>query len=382
MLQSIFDLSDARIKGKKILVRVDFNVPCQNGKITDDFRIIKTLPLIRRLAGKGAKVILMSHLEGEDGIPSFAEMAGYLRKKYLPRLRFAADVAGRDAQKQVNLMRGGEVLLLENLRKDRREKNNDNAFSQKLSGLADIYVNEAFSVSHRRHASVVGVPQFLPSYTGPLFLEEVRHLRKALAPSHPFVLALGGKKLSTKIGLLSKLFARADKILIGGAMANIFLKARGLEIGRSFVEAGVLPDKKMLKSAKLFLPSDAVVLRGGRKRIVPVKGLSAQDIMYDIGPETVELFRRQMRGGRFILWNGPFGVIEKGFTDGSRNMAMKFSRVSAETIVGGGDTISVLRRYKLLNKYDFVSTGGGAMLDFLAQGTLPGLEALKKRAGR
>ncbi|MEK7647032.1 MAG: phosphoglycerate kinase [Patescibacteria group bacterium] len=382
MIKFIFDLSDALIKDKKILVRVDFNVPCQGGKITDDFRIIKTLPLIRRLTRKGAKVILMSHLEGEDGIPSFAKIAGYLRKKYLPRLRFVPDVAGKDAQKQVNLMRGGDVLLLENLRKDRREKNNGRVFSKKLSGLADIYVNEAFSVSHREHASVVGVPRLLPSYAGPLFLEEVRRLSKALTPPHPFVLALGGKKLSTKIGLLSKLFVRADKVLIGGAMANIFLRVRGLKIGRSFVEAGVLPDKKMLKSAKLFLPSDAVVLRGGRRHIVPVRNLAAQDIMYDIGPETVRLFKYQMRGSKFILWNGPFGVIEKGFVDGSRDMAQALFRAYAETIVGGGDTISVLRRYKLLNKYTFVSTGGGAMLDFLAQGTLPGLEALKKSVGQ
>ncbi|MBI5045675.1 MAG: phosphoglycerate kinase [Candidatus Niyogibacteria bacterium] len=379
MMKSILDLPDVRIKDKKILVRVDFNVPWQNGKIADDLRIRKTLPLIRHLIKKDAKIILISHLENGEGISSFAGVAKYLKTKYIPRLRFIADVAGKDTLRHIDRMRGGDVLLLDNLRKDRREKNNDRKFSKKLAELADIYVNEAFSVSHREHASVVGVPQFLPSYAGPLFLEEVRRLRQALAAPRPFVLVLGGKKLSTKMGLLSKLFSRADKVLIGGAMANVFLKARGFEVGRSYVEAGVSPDKKILGSVKLFLPVDAVVLRGNKKCTVTIENLSFTDAMYDIGPKTIGLFKREMRDSRFILWNGPFGVTEKGFVDGSREMARALARASAETIVGGGDTISVLRRYKLLNKYSFVSTGGGAMLDFLAQGTLPGIEALRSK---
>ncbi|MBI1956924.1 MAG: phosphoglycerate kinase [Candidatus Niyogibacteria bacterium] len=366
------------VKGQRVLLRVDFNVPMEGGRVADDFRIAATLPTIRGLAARGARVILMTHLDMDGQRPSLRPIADHLAG-HLPNVMFVDDVRGGKAEAAVSALEDGDILLLDNLRRDDGEVANTTEFAKRLATFGDLYINEAFSVSHRKHASVVGVPQYLVSYAGPRFGEEVRQLSRAFDPPHPFLFILGGKKISTKVPLLEKFLKKADTIVLGGVSAALLLKSRGFEdISVPDGEELSLMRAKFANEPKIPTPLDAVVDRGGERLTLEPALMKAGDTMYDIGPETAGLIVRLARESKFILWNGPVGYCEGGFTDGTRALAEAFARVNAEVIVGGGDTVRFLNAWGMLDTFSFVSTGGGAMLDFLVNETLPGIEALAK----
>ncbi len=391
------------LQGVRVLVRADFNVPIKNGVVVEDFRIKAELPTIDFLVRKGAKVILMSHLESIDGInPSLAPIADRLSKLgqeviFVKDYNKALDIIN-------DKMKNGTCILLENLRFFDGEKKNDTAFAKELASLGDIYVNDAFSVCHREHASVVGLPKLLPSYAGLQLESEIINLAKAFNPAHPFLFILGGAKFDTKLPLLEKFLNIADSIFVGGALSNDLLKSKGYEVGKSLVsrpfgessslpqtpqggigrdlspQAGEIMDvlKRFTNDAKVMLPIDII---NEQKIAKPADGLSASDKNMDMGPETLKLLGAAINNAKFILWNGPLGVYEKGFKEGTIELAKMVSEATArgaETIVGGGDTLAAITELGNQEKFSFISTGGGAMLDFLATGTLPGIDALEK----
>lgn len=327
------------LKGKKVLVRVDFNVPIKNGKVLDDFRIKKALPTIKYLQQKGAEVILISHL-GKDGTESMKPVTDCL-KKYIKK----------------------NITLLDNIRKFPGEIKNDLKFAKELSKLGDIYVNDAFSVSHRIHASIVGLPKYLPSYVGFQFEKEIENLSKVFKkPKHPFLYIAGGAKFSTKIPLIQKYLKLADYVFVGGALSNNFLKAGGREIGKSLVDERKYNLKNLLKNKKLFLPEDVVIKNG---------------IILDIGNETVKNLEKLIQKSKLILWNGPLGKYEdKNAKATQKIMNFILKQKNKEVVIGGGDLVSFVPKSKLEPNL-FISTGGGATLEYLAKGTLPGIKALQ-----
>ena len=389
-------LSDIKyLKDVKVLVRVDFNVPVKvyrgifgkKAVITDDYRIRAALPTIEFLRNKGAKIILMSHIESPDGEKSSLEpVARKLVELGVP-VTFCKDY--RKAASLIEAMNSGDgsvggCLLLENLRQFPGEKANDPKFSSELASLADIYVNDAFPVSHREHASVVGVPKLLPSYAGLQLEREISNLSQAFTPAHPFVFILGGAKFETKIPLLEKFLQTADTIFVGGALANDFFKAKGYEVGKSLVSAGVadgsLDLSKYVKNGKIvnekiMIPVDVV---NEAHEMKMVDAVSVNDKIVDVGQASMDLLGAKISEAKFILWNGPLGLYEDGYQDATLEIAKMIAGVSGVvSIVGGGDTVAAIANLDLQDKFTFISTGGGAMLDFLAKGTLPGIEALK-----
>ena len=376
-LKSVLNLKS--LAGKKALVRVDFNLPLEKNRVRNDFRVKKTLPLIRALQKKKAKVILISHLENNGKIISLRPLARYLRKNYLKNLKFVPDLFGRQAKKAISEMKNGDSIILENLRMKAGEKNNDKKFSRQLASLADIYINEAFSVSHRKHASIVGLPEFLPSFAGPLFLSEISNLKKVFNPTRPFLLILGGKKISTKFGLLKNFINKADKIVVAGAIANFYLKEKGYEIGKSYREKPPAADFSKIKKAKnIIFPEDAVVLRNQKRKTVQIKEVRKQDVIYDVGPRTISKIKKEISRAKFILWNGPLGYVEGGYGKGTKETVQALILSKAKIVAGGGDTIAFLEKHKSAGKRFFISTAGGALLAFLSRGVLPGIEALEK----
>jgi len=368
-------------EGVRILVRVDFNVPIKNNLIVDDFRIRSAFPTIDYLRERGAKVILIGHLESnEPSDNTFKPVVDHMNrlvadsgKKFLfvPNLRNASGVIE-------NEMQNGDCVLLENLRHDEGEKKNDPKFAKALASLADVYINDAFSVSHRAHASIVGLPALLPSYTGFQLEKEIANLSKAFNPSHPFLFILGGAKFETKLPLLEKFLVIADTVFVGGALATDFFKEKGYEIGISLVSDGDFGLTKYVNNPKLMLPVDII---NQNNEVKNVDGLNSNDKCVDSGPKTLELLRSKVAVAKFILWNGPLGIYEKGFKTGTLSLAKIIAErreqdTEVESLVGGGDTIAAISENNDESKFSFVSTGGGAMLEFLAKGTLPGIEAL------
>jgi phosphoglycerate kinase len=385
-------VDDVDVRGKRVLVRVDFNVPMEDGRITDDTRIRAALPTIRRLIDQGARVVLMTHLGRPDGkvVESLrvAPLAARLSELLGRPVATAPDCVGPAARAAVDALREGQVLLLENVRFHPEEEANDPAFARELASLGDVYVNDAFGTAHRAHASTEGVAHDLPAVAGFLMEKEISIMGRALVrPERPFVAVVGGKKVSDKIGVLNNLIQRADRLLVGGAMANTFLKAHGLEIGTSYFEAEALDTAaRLVREAKgaskdLLLPRDAVVtaeLRPGVEyRVVPVTAVPAEQLIADIGPETVQTFAGALEGARTVVWNGPMGVFEiPPFDQGTRRIAEALTRVRGTTIVGGGDSVAALEEAGLADKVTHVSTGGGASLEFLEGKVLPGVAAL------
>ena len=356
----IKSIKSAKVKGKRVLLRVDFNVPMKKGKVADDFRIKKTMPTVKLLKEKGAKIIMISHLSG-DGKKSLRPVADFLSARQ--KIDFSPKLFGDKTDKKISEMNDGDILLLENLRSEKGEEKNSRSFAKRLAALGDVYVNEAFSASHRKHASIVGLPLMMPSFAGPLFGEEIKNLKTAFNPEHPFLLILGGIKFGTKLGVLKRFIKTADSIFIGGALANNFFKEGGLEIGKSAYDKET-DIKKYLNSKKIFLPVDVRTKRGA---------------ILDCGPNTIAMLKMMVSQSKFILWNGPLGDFEmKGFEKGTEALAKIIASSRARSVVGGGDTVAAIRKLGIMNKFSFVSTGGGAMLEFLSQGSLPGIRALEK----
>jgi len=364
------------LEGQRILLRIDLNVPVSEGRVADDFRIHKTLPTINFLIDKKAKIILLSHFEGKSGKPETLKPIFEYLKKYIPGIAFAADFSG--LEDLVAKMKEGEVVLFENLRLNPGEKTNDHEFTKKLASFGDIFVNEAFSVSHRNHASIVGLPKLLAHFAGLLFQNEVENLSKVFNPAHPSLFILGGSKFETKIPLIEKLSKNFDHLFVGGALAHNFFKEKGYEIGKSLVSNGNFDLKESLESGRIILPTD-VVVGGGKDETLTkkVENVNKSEIIEDAGPETISKLKELIKTSNFILWNGPLGNYEEGYKDGTLELAKIISENTGEAIIGGGDTIAAITSLGLQDKFKFISTGGGSMLEYLLNETLPGIEALK-----
>jgi phosphoglycerate kinase len=369
-----------------ILVRASLNVPVANGKVVNDYRLRRAVPTIRFLAERGARVILMSHLgeKGTETLKSVAEALGTL----IPNVSFSDETIGVRVRAAIRDLSPGNILVLENLRRDRGERANSRAFAQELADLADIFVEDCFDTCHRPHASIIGVPTLLPSYAGLLLEEEVQELTRALTPAQPSLAVIGGAKFMTKEAVLTKLLAVYDHVFVGGALANDFLKYSGQEVGKSLVsEANVHDMKKIIANPKLVLPIDSVVIPFSllgtpnalsQARVARAGDVRPDEIILDHGPGTEVLLAELAVKAKTILWNGPMGNYENGFVHATNDFARAVARSGAHSVVGGGDTIAAIENLALLPRFSFVSTGGGAMLDFLAHGTLPGIEALQR----
>jgi len=371
-MKTLKELKVKDLKGKTVLVRVDFNVPVEKGEVTDTFRIEKSLPTLNYLREKGAKLLLVSHI-GEDGKASLLPVAKCLAGSF--PVIFTKELS---EAKTILSAKEGVVVMLENIRRFEGEKKNDKKFAKDLASLADFYANEAFSVSHRSHASVVGVPKFLPSYAGLQFEKEVKSLEKLLVPKKPLLVVLGGAKFSTKVPLVKRFLKSAEKIVIGGAIANSFFRFAGYEVGKSVVEEDVSYLKSLAKNPKIILPTDVVVKGSKGLRIKKPSEVSKNEIIVDVGPETFKAIGQLTLSAKTVMWNGPLGWFEKGHRGATDSLAKVLSESKAYSVVGGGDTLASLKDLGVEDKIGFISTGGGAMLDYLASGTLPGLKALGK----
>ena len=383
-------LSDFDLKGKKVFIRVDFNVPMENGKITDDTRIIETLPTINYVVHSFGKAILCSHLGRPKGkkVPEYSLRPIYehLKKLLKVPVKFLEEITGGEAEKVIKDLREGEVLLLENVRFYEGETKNDLKFAKLLAKFADIFINDAFSVSHRAHASVVGVAQLVPEKgIGFQMEKELKYLSKIVGkPERPFYAVVGGSKVSTKIGVLKNLLNKVDKLIIGGVMANTFLAAKGYLVGNSLLEDDYIDVAKLIikeakdQGVKIYLPVDVVVERNGKIEEAELKEITREDKIYDIGRATVELFSQALESAKTVVWNGPLGYFEKTpFHRGTVALARKIAALPGTTIAGGGDTILAIKLAGVETALSYISTAGGAFLEYLEGKELPGLKVLK-----
>lgn len=390
-------IKDVELKGKTVLMRVDFNVPIKEGKIGDDNRIVQALDSINYAVEHGAKLILTSHLGRPGGEPSaefsLKPVADHLATLVDVPVHFAEDCIGETAEKVINKAKAGEIVLLENVRFHPEEKKNDAKFAMKLATHADLFVNDAFGSSHRAHASVAGVTEFLqPSVSGFLLEKEIQYLEDSVNnPSRPFVAILGGAKVSDKIGVIENLITKVDTIIIGGGMTYTFFKASGFPVGDSLVEddkvklAGELMKKAEEAGIHFMLPIDSVVAKefknNAEHKVVDQDGIEPGWMALDIGPQSAIAFGNRIRNARTVLWNGPMGVFEmENFADGTFTVAQALADATAEngaiTIIGGGDSAAAIKKAGLSDKVSHVSTGGGASLEYLEGKELPGVASL------
>jgi phosphoglycerate kinase len=370
------------LAGKRVLLRLDLNVPIQDGKIKDDFRLKKATATLDYLRQKQAKVIIISH--SESGLShSLRPVFEYLSKSHV--MRFVPDFTSHEGAQILKDMQTDEVVMIENIRQYHGEMENDPAFAKSLAMFADMYVNDAFSVSHREHSSIVGLPKLLPSYSGLLFQKEVEELSKVLNPPHPFLFIIGGAKFRTKEPVIKKYLEIANFVFVGGALAHPIWKSMGYEMGDSALPDGDIKlDLDFTKNNdKLFLPVDASVETADGLVSKNPNQVRPGEIISDAGPLTLRKLAALIKVSKFIVWNGPLGNYEKGFKAGTLELARLIIESGVQSIVGGGDTLAVVDELQAEDKFSFVSTAGGALLDFLAQGgTLPGIEALLESAKR
>ncbi len=375
-----------QIKNKVALVRLDWNVPIVNGVVGDGFRITASLPTIKVLTEKGAKVVVLAHA-GDDGKQTLLPMVNFL-KTLIPNTVVTLEKSTNfdDIVQNIVLMNEGDIMVIENIRRWKGEKENDKQLASDFASLGDIYVNDAFSVSHRAHMSIVGLPKLLPSYAGLQMEKEISNLSSALKPKKPFLFILGGAKFETKMPLLKKYVASSDMVFVGGALANNFLRAKGYEVGKSVIDKNTPPLTGVLKNKKVLTPIDVIVnrtdSRGKNSWAVNVAEVQKGDTIVDVGPLTVKLLTTLMAKTKLVVWNGPLGWYEKGHTKSTIDLLNALAsqtkgKQKTISIVGGGDTVDVINQSNMANKFTFVSTGGGATLEFLAKGTLVGIKALK-----
>jgi phosphoglycerate kinase len=406
-IKSIESVPSSELKGKRVIVRCDFNVQVFEGKILDDLRIRKTLPTIMLLRAAGAKVILISHIESKDGT-GLKPVCEYINETYSKECGIVTFVSDFEAENMPNIlanMKDGEVVLFENLRIDEREKGNNMEFAKLLASYADIYVNDAFAVSHRAHASVVGLPSLFPNakFAGVQLMSELDHLKVAFDAPHPFVFILGGAKFETKLPLIQK-FAQADHILLGGALLNDILKAKGFSVGKSLVSSGVdasgasIDFAPIISNPKLIIPDDVIVKGPEGVETKLIAEVGDEDSIMDVGPSMNDKLAEVLKDAKFVLWNGPMGNYENGFKDQTIEMAKLVTKAcksgGVHAVLGGGDTTAAMAELGLDEGENavnienssnaagssdtmFISTGGGAMLEYLLNETLPGAEALR-----
>ena len=377
-----------KLAGKVVLLRVDFNVPLKKGKVAEDYKLFMNLPTIRLLTGAKAKVVIISHLGRPEGSKSkkalslepIAKRLGQLLRK--PVL-FCPTVIGPTAKTMIKKMEPGDILVLENLRFEAGEEKNSSRFARQLAKLANIYVNNAFAVSHRAHASVAAIKRYLPAYAGLLLEQELQNMEQIKHPRRPLVVIIGGGKMSTKVGVIKRLGKKADHILLGGAVANNFLAANKLPIGKSLADQASIKMAKKLLKKNVVLPVDIIVAKGKNLTNVKMRSVAKvgkTEIILDIGPETMKLYAKYIKTAQTLVWNGPMGKFEnQTFRHGTmftaRAVASR-SKGRAFGLVGGGETIQALRQSKMFDDVDWISTGGGAMLVYLSNGCMPGLKKI------
>lgn len=389
MKRTIKDL--VNLKGKVVLLRVDFNVPIdEGGKILDTTRIDNELPTIEYLTKQKAKVVILSHLgrpEGYDVRKSLWPISIILSRKLDCNVSFCNYCIGDEVKERIKMLPEGDVLLLENVRFYKQEEECDMKFAREIASMGDIFVDDAFGVAHRKHASNFGVARILPNAIGFLMEKEINALNQILEnPKRPFVAVLGGAKVSTKTKILEKFIEKADTILIGGAMAYTFLKAIGIDVGQSIVNAESIPvAQNILKIAqeagkKILLPIDHVAMHARSKNIVVTSKMAGDLVGFDIGPKTIELYKKELVNAGEIFWNGPMGMFEnKAFREGTESIANIIAHSKAYTSVGGGDTVATVNLLGLANKFDYISTGGGATLKYLEEGSLPAIDVIQEK---
>lgn len=364
------------LNGKRVLIRVDYNVPIKRGSIVDARRIESSYETIDAVMKAGGTPILLAHLgKGEE---SLAPIARFLNKRYKV-LFLTTDAVSKVTSDAIAHAKQGSVILLENIRRYPGEEKNTVSFAKALAKLGDVYVNDAFSVSHRAHASVVGIAKLLPSYAGFQLVAEVAALSSVLkSKAHPFLFILGGAKFATKIPLIERFSEKADQLVIAGAILNTFYAVAGFPIGASVTEAGFeKPIAKLLKNPKLLLPTDVIVQRGKKTLVLTPNEVEAKDVIVDIGPMSAALIAQKVRKAKLVVWNGPAGWYEKGFDAATLTIAEACAGATGQVIVGGGDTAAAVEaKLRAPKKNVFISTGGGAALDFLSKGTLPGITVL------
>lgn len=341
------------LAGKRVWLRVDWNVPLVDGKAVEPLRLERSIPTIKFLKKAGAKITIGSHLSNPKA--SLQPMIDYVGKK--------VDLSG--------------INILPNLRAGKGEVKDDKKLAGEWAVGHDIYVNDAFSASHREHTSIVGLPEFLPSYLGLSFAGELEALKEVGKPTRPFLAIIAGAKFESKLPVIEKFLPQADKIFVGGALANLFLKREGYEIGQSYVDPKAPSITTLLRNGKIEIPRDVVITREGEKLTVIPDEVRGQDKIVDAGPATLERLAQLIKDANFILWVGPLGLYEEGYSEGTNELARLIAESGKHSILGGGDTVTAISRLKLFDQFTFVSAGGGAMLEYLATGTLPGLEALK-----
>lgn len=394
-MADVKSVEQADIAGKRTLVRVDFNVPIKDGVVTDDTRIRAALPTIQYLVDAGARIILMSHRgrpsgEGFEEAYTLAPAAERLSELLGAPVAFASDTVGEDAQAKAAALEDGQVLLLENLRFDKREKKNDPDFCRALAALGEVYVNDAFGTAHRAHASTAGVAKLLPAYAGYLMLNEVGTLTGMLEdPKRPFLAILGGSKVSDKIKVIDALIEKCDVLVIGGGMCFTFLLAQGKQVGTSLKEedwverAAETLARAEAAGCRILLPTDVVVAdafaEDARTQTVSVDAIPADMMGLDIGPETATVYAEAIAQAKTVFWNGPMGVFEmKAFEAGTKAVAEAVAaNAEADTIIGGGDSVAAVNKFGLADQMTFISTGGGASMELVQGEALPGVEALK-----
>ena len=382
-------VKDIDLKGKRMLMRVDFNVPMADGKVTDDKRIRAALPTINYVLEQDASLILMSHLGRPKGGPdpefSLRAASEVLASLLSRPVTMAADCVGPDLEALAKKLKPGEVLMLENTRFHAGEEKNDLELAKQMASLGDVFVNDAFGSAHRAHSSTEGIARFLPAVSGFLMEQELEYLGRAVAnPEHPYIAILGGAKISDKIMVVENLLAKCDKLIIGGGMANTFLVAQGLNMQDSLVEDSSLETAKAILAKsleKLILPVDAVIAdkfdAGANTQTVDVDKIPAGWRMMDVGPKTLSLYQAALNGARLIVWNGPVGVFEMPrFAEGTFALARMLAESKAITVIGGGDSASAVKKAGVARQMTHVSTGGGASLEFLEGKELPGVAAL------
>lgn len=379
MIKYIDSLSKDELKGKIVLLRLDLNVPINEGEITDSYRLERAIATVDFLRNNEAKTIIIAHLENKEGgnetlLPIFHHLNGYFK------LDFCPTYFTPEAVDKVLSLEDKGVLLFENIRINSGEKENDKEFAKKLASMADIYVNDAFSVNHRNHASIVSVPEFLPHYGGLALRSEIENLSKVFNPKHPFVFILGGAKFKTKLPLIQKYLNMADTVFVGGALANDIFKGQGYEVGTSLVSVDDFDITEIISNPKFKTFEDVTVINGTDISFKLPTEVLKDDCIVDSGPKTIEELKKIISGAKTVVWNGPLGNYEKGFYDKTESLAEIITDETVnngiESIIGGGDTVASISKLGLDHKFSFVSTGGGAMLDYLVNETLPGIEAL------
>jgi phosphoglycerate kinase len=385
-------VKDIDLKGKRVLMRVDFNVPMQDGKVTDDKRIRAALPTIQYALEQGAALLLMSHLGRPKGGPdpefSLKPAAEALSGLLGRPVQMAPDCVGPQVEQTARALKPGEVLMLENTRFHSGEEKNDLELAKQMAALGEVYVNDAFGSAHRAHSSTEGVARFLPAVSGFLMEQELEYLGRATSnPERPYIAILGGAKISDKIAVVENLLAQCDRLIIGGGMANTFLAAQGRNMQDSLVETASLDTARAILAkagGKLLLPVDAVIAdrfeAEAQSQVVPVEAIPAGWRMMDIGPRSIEAFKSALAGAKLIVWNGPMGVFEMPrFAEGTFAIARLLAESGATTVIGGGDSASAVKKAGVAKKMTHVSTGGGASLEFLEGKQLPGVAALQEK---